>query len=183
MGSSYYVKEAHPPDMDDISEDAIFEEIVRDITVGVGSTGIRAGIIGEVGCSYPLSDNERKVLRASARAQRATGAAILIHPGRDEPSPEEIIGVIVDAGGDPGRTIIGHLDRTVMDREVLLRIAEAGCYLEWDHFRLGSAVLSTQSQDYDAERRRARGGDRVHDRAWATATRSSRGTTWRRSAG
>ncbi len=137
MGSSYYVKEAHPPDMDDILEDAIFEEIVRDITVGVGSTGIRSGIIGEVGCSYPLSDNERKVLRASARAQRATGAAILIHPGRDEPSPEEIIGVIADAGGDPGRTIIGHLDRTVMDREVLLRIAEAGCYLEWDHFSSG----------------------------------------------
>ena len=132
MGSSYYVKEAHPPDMDDITEDAIFKEIVCDITVGVGSTGIRAGIIGEVGCSYPLSDNERKVLCASARAQRATGAAILIHPGRDEPSPEEIIGVIVEAGGDPGRTIIGHLDRTVMDREVLLRIAEAGCYLEWD---------------------------------------------------
>ena len=73
---------AHPPNMDDISEDDIFEEIVRDITVGVGSTGIRAGIIGEVGCSYPLSDNERKALRASARAQRATGAAILIHPGR-----------------------------------------------------------------------------------------------------
>ena len=73
MGSSYYVKEAHPPDMDDISEDAIFEEIVRDITVGVGSTGIRSGIIGEVGCSYPLSDNERKVLRASARAQQGDG--------------------------------------------------------------------------------------------------------------
>lgn len=137
MGSSYYVKEAHPPDMDDISEDAIFEEIVRDITVGVGSTGIRAGIIGEVGCSYPLSDNERKVLRASARAQRATGAAILIHPGRDEPSPEEIIEVIVDAGGDPSRTIIGHLDRTMMDRQVLLRIAGMGCYLEWDHFSSG----------------------------------------------
>ena len=137
MGSSYYVKEAHPPDMDDIPEDAIFQEIVRDVTVGVGSTGIRAGIVGEVGCSYPLSDNERKVLRASARAQRATGAAILIHPGRDEPSPEEIIEVIADAGGDPRRAIIGHLDRTVMDRKVLLRIAEAGCYLEWDHFGSG----------------------------------------------
>ena len=43
----------------------------------------------------------------------------------------------MDAGGDPGRTIIGHLDRTVMDRQVLLRIAEAGCYLEWDHFSSG----------------------------------------------
>ncbi len=137
MGSSYYVKEAHPPNMDDISEEEIFEEIVRDVTVGVGSSGIKSGIIGEVGCSYPLSDNERRVLVASARAQRATGAAILIHPGRDQPSPEEIIEVIVGAGGDPCRTIIGHLDRTVMDRQVLLRIAGSGCYLEWDHFSSG----------------------------------------------
>ena len=137
MGSSYYVKEAHPPNMDDLTEDEIYEEIVRDVTTGVGTSGIRSGIIGEVGCSYPLSDNERKVLRASARAQRATGAPLLIHPGRDEPSPEEIIGVIVEAGGDPSRAIIGHLERTVMDRRVLLRIAEAGCYLEWDHFGLG----------------------------------------------
>ncbi len=137
MGSSYYVKEAHPPNMDDISEGDIYEEIVRDVTVGVGETGIKSGIIGEVGCSYPLSDNERKVLRASARAQRATGAAILIHPGRDEPSPEEIIQVVDSAGGDLSRMIIGHLERTVMDRQVLLRIAEAGCYLEWDHFGSG----------------------------------------------
>ena len=137
MGSSYYVKEAHPPNMDDLTEDEIYEEIVRDVTAGVGTSGTRSGIIGEVGCSYPLSDNERKVLRASARAQRSTGAPLLIHPGRDEPSPEEIIGVIVEAGGDPRRTIIGHLERTVMDHRVLLRIAEAGCYLEWDHFGLG----------------------------------------------
>ena len=68
MGSSYYVKEAHPPNMDDLTEDEIYEEIVRDVTTGVGTSGIRSGIIGEVGCSYPLSDNERKVLRASARA-------------------------------------------------------------------------------------------------------------------
>jgi len=139
MGASYYVKEAHPPDMDAKSEDEIFEEIVSDITIGVDGTEIKSGVIGEVGCSYPLSDSERKVLRASARAQRATGAAILIHPGRDEPSPEEIMGVIDGAGGDLGRTIIGHLERTVMDRNILLRIAEAGCYLEWDHFSTGQA--------------------------------------------
>ena len=134
MGSSYYVDASHPPGMDARSEDDIAAEIVRDITVGVGATGIRAGIIGEVGCSWPLTANERKVLRASARAQRDTGAAILIHPGRDEPSPEEILDVLEGAGGDLTRTIIGHLDRTVLDRNVLLRLAQRGIYLEWDHF-------------------------------------------------
>ena len=46
--------------------------------------GIRAGIIGELGCGWPLHENERKVLLAAAAAQQGDGASILVHPGRDE---------------------------------------------------------------------------------------------------
>jgi phosphotriesterase-related protein len=134
MGSSYYVAPSHPADMDSRTEDAITDQIVRDVAVGVDDTGIRSGIIGEVGCSWPLTDNERKVLRASARAQSITGAPILIHPGRGEGSPLEILGILLESGADLGRTIMGHLDRTVFDRGVLREIAETGCYLEWDLF-------------------------------------------------
>jgi phosphotriesterase-related protein len=55
MGSSYYVGSSHPQDMSDRTEDEIFEQIVVDVTVGVDGTGIRSGIIGEVGCNFPLS--------------------------------------------------------------------------------------------------------------------------------
>ena len=134
MGSSYYVAPMHPPDMDQRTEDAIVEEIVRDMTEGAEGTPIKSGIIGEVGCSWPLTDNERKVLRASARAQRLTGAPLLIHPGRDETSPLEIIEVLAEAGADLNHTIMGHLDRTVFLHDTLTRIAKAGCYLEWDLF-------------------------------------------------
>ena len=133
MGASYYVGVAHPPAVDAMSEDDIFEEIVCDVTEGP-EDGIRSGVIGEVGCSWPLEVNERKVLRASARAQRATGAPLLIHPGRDEAAPLQIVDVIVEAGGDPKRTIISHIDRTVFLKGTLLALARAGCYLEWDLF-------------------------------------------------
>ena len=116
------------------TEDEIFEKIVEDVTVGVDGTGIRSGIIGEVGCNFPLSDNERKVVRASGRAQRATGAPLLIHPGRDETSPFEIIEILREMGADLSKTIIGHIDRTVFVRENLKAIADTGCYLEWDLF-------------------------------------------------
>ena len=132
MGSSYYVASSHPDDMDSRSEDEIVDQIVRDVTEGVDDTGVRSGIIGEVGCSWPLVDNERKVLWASARAQRITGAPILIHPGRGEGSPLEILGILREGGADLTRTIMGHLDRTVFGRGVLREIAETGCYLEWD---------------------------------------------------
>ncbi len=134
MGASYYVDAAHPVDMNDMSDDDVMQQIVSDVTEGVDGTPFRSGVIGEVGCSWPLTANERKSLRASARAQRITGAPILIHPGRDETAPLEIIEVLNESGADLERTIIGHLDRTVFLRETLLRIAESGCYMEWDLF-------------------------------------------------
>ena len=73
MGSSYYVWATHPSDMDGRSEEEITAQIVRDVIEGVDGTGIKSGIIGEVGCTSPLHTNERKVLRASAQAQRLTG--------------------------------------------------------------------------------------------------------------
>lgn len=134
MGSSYYTEAGHPVGMGTRTEDSIQEEIVSDVLIGVEGTGVRAGIIGEVGCSYPLAPNERKVLRASGRAQMMTGAPLLIHPGRDDRSPREIIDVLRDVGADLGRTVIGHLDRTVFDRRVLGELADTGCMLEYDLF-------------------------------------------------
>jgi phosphotriesterase-related protein len=120
--------------MDSLSEDDIVEQIVRDVVEGVGSTGIKAGVIGEVGCSWPLTENERKVLRASGRAQRLTGAPLLIHPGRDEAAPLEIIEALSEVGADLRHTIMGHIERTVFQRSILKSVAESGCYVEWDLF-------------------------------------------------
>ena len=63
-----------------------------------------------------------------------TGAPLLIHPGRDETAPLEIIDILDRAGADLSHTIMGHLDRTVFERGTLKQIAESGCYMEWDLF-------------------------------------------------
>ena len=81
MGSGYYVAASHPPDMDGKSVDALADEMIADVTVGAGDTGVRAGLLGEIGTTYPLSENERKVLQAAVAAQRQTGAPLMVHPG------------------------------------------------------------------------------------------------------
>lgn len=134
MGASYYVGLSHPADMDAKTEDDILDEIVRDIQAGVGHSGVRAGMIGEVGCSWPLTPNERKVLRASGRAQRRTGAPLLIHPGRHEAAPGEIVEVLRSVDADLSRTIIGHIERTLLERSDMTKLAESGCVLEFDLF-------------------------------------------------
>jgi len=79
MGSSYYKHAQHPADMSSRTVEQIEAEIINDITVGVGDSGIRAGIIGEVGISNNFSLNEEKVLIASCLAQIKTGVAMNIH--------------------------------------------------------------------------------------------------------
>ncbi len=136
MGSGYYVAAAHPPDMDRRSVDDIAREIIADITVGVGDTGIHAGLIGEIGCTWPWTENEKKVVRAAVIAQRETGAPLMIHPGRHERAPMEILDLVRSEGGDLSRTIMCHIDRTIADARRVHELAATGCYLEYDLFGL-----------------------------------------------
>ncbi|MGH7367252.1 MAG: phosphotriesterase family protein [Candidatus Rokuibacteriota bacterium] len=136
MGSGYYVAAAHPPDMDGKTADDIAREIVTDLTVGVGDTGVRAGFIGEIGTTWPWTDNEKKVVRAAVAAQRDTGAALMIHPGRHERLPLQIVDFVRQNGGDLGRTIMCHIERTIADPAVLIELAATGVRLEYDLFGL-----------------------------------------------
>ena len=153
MGAGYYVAEAHPDGMDAKTAEEIGAQIVEELTTGVGDTGVKAGIIGELGCSWPLHDNERKVLIGGAIAQQQTGAAILIHPGRNPRAPFEILDVLEAAGADVGRVIMGHLDRTIFDDDLLLELATRGSYLEYDlwgwetsFYPLGDIDIPTDAQ-------------------------------------
>ena len=136
MGSGYYVAASHPPDMDAKTVDDVAREIVADLTAGVGDTGVRAGFIGEIGTTWPWTANERKVVRAAVLAQRETGAPLMIHPGRHERLPLEIVDFIRREGADLGRTIMCHIERTIVDPAVLLELAATGVYLEYDLFGL-----------------------------------------------
>ncbi|MDA1188841.1 MAG: hypothetical protein O2854_04090 [Chloroflexi bacterium] len=134
MGGSYYVPVSYPTDMDTRPEDDIVEELVRDITVGVKNTGIKSGVIGEVGFVYPLTDTQKKVIRASARASVETGAPVLIHPGHHQRAPLEILEVMTKVGLDVESAIIGHLDMRISDNAILKELAQTGCFMEFDVF-------------------------------------------------
>jgi phosphotriesterase-related protein len=135
MGSGYYLATSHPDDMSDKSEDEIVADIVHDVNVGVSNTGIRAGLIGEIGVSWPIHENEAKSLRASAIAQKITGAPLNIHPGRvNNKSALEIIEILSNAGAALTRTVISHIDARVRDQNIRCEIASTGCYMEYDVF-------------------------------------------------
>ncbi|MBN6055631.1 hypothetical protein JYK22_27110, partial [Nonomuraea sp. RK-328] len=134
MGSGYYCRDYHPPGLARAPMEAVRDEITRDVQEGVGDTGVRAGLIGEIGLSWPVHPVEEKVLRAACLAQAATGAPLQIHPGRHPDAPLQAMRAITEAGGIPERVIMSHLDRTLWRAEDLLELARTGCYLELDLF-------------------------------------------------
>jgi phosphotriesterase-related protein len=143
MGAGYYVSCSHPPGLKGMSEREIAAGMVKDISSGVGNTGVRAGIIGEVGCSMPLEDSERKVLKASAIAQRATGAAINIHPSRSDELLLEAIGILEEHGADLKRVIISHAEHFPFSKKTVKGLAKRGCFTEFDTF--GHPALPVES--------------------------------------
>jgi phosphotriesterase-related protein len=148
MGAGYYVAAAHPPDMDRRSEDALVREIVREVTVGVGDTGIRAGLIGEIGNTWPWTENEKKVMRAAVEAQRQTGAPLMIHPGRHETAPMQLVELVQKQGGDLRRTIMCHVERTIADERHLHDLADTGVWLEYDLFGMENSYYP-YNPDFD----------------------------------
>ncbi len=110
------------------------ELFATEVTHGLDGSSIRAGIIGEIGCSWPLAEVERRTLRASARAQGLTGAAISVHPGRHPEACAEILDILAAEGADLSRVILCHMDRTHADGEGIQALLDRGANVEWDFF-------------------------------------------------
>ena len=53
--TGYYLQSSHPPSVAKRSIEELYQEFVSEIEDGVGSSGIKCGVIGEVGSSFPMT--------------------------------------------------------------------------------------------------------------------------------
>ena len=133
MGCGWYRERVYPALVYEGDTNALANLIVGELTDGVEGTGIRAGIIGEIGTErYHITPAQERVFRAAARAQRRTGACIMTHTTHFGELALEQIALLREEGVDPGRIVISHLgDR--YDAKRLLEIARQGVYLSVDN--------------------------------------------------
>ncbi|WP_167766999.1 phosphotriesterase family protein [Jannaschia formosa] len=122
------------PEMRAMDEDALAGLFTSEVTDGLDGSAIRAGLVGEMGCSWPMTEPERRALRAAARAARATGAALSVHPGRAPGACAEILDIVEAEGHALSRTILCHMDRTHPDGEGIAPLLARGANVEWDFF-------------------------------------------------
>ena len=151
MGCGHYIHLAHPPSLRYERVESIAERLLEELANGVGDTGVRPGIIGEIGTWHPLHPDEEKVLRAAARAQRETGLALTVHVHIAARSGHDVLAVLDEEGVDPSRVVLGHLDIAFghldSDYDDVLdyhrSLARRGCYVEYD--TVGTEVFSPGS--------------------------------------
>lgn len=134
MGCGHYVHEYQDPANAHRSVDDFAGEMIGQITEGAWGTQVRAGIIGEIGCQSPWTDQEKRVVHGALLAQQETGAALNLHPGRHPDQPQELVDTIRRLGFPVERVIVSHIDRTIFDDARLLRLADSGCVIEFDLF-------------------------------------------------
>ncbi|MCP4319483.1 MAG: aryldialkylphosphatase [Hyphomicrobiales bacterium] len=149
MGAGYYVDAYMPQEIRSADIETLESLLQTQLNDGAWSTDIRAGIIGEIGCSWPLEESEQRMLTAAARVQAKTGVAITVHPGRHCDAPAQIAKILLAAGADPKRTVLGHMDRTIFDQDRLVTLLQKGFVLEWDFFGIETSQYWMAGCDLD----------------------------------
>jgi phosphotriesterase-related protein len=131
MGTGWYRQPFYPPEIDRMTIGELAAIMIAELSEGVGETGIRAGIIGEIGVhlDYATAQEER-VLRAATRAQRASGAPLTTHASM-YPVGLLQLEILAEEGVDPERVVIGHCD-TYLDLDYHLAVLETGAYVQFD---------------------------------------------------
>jgi predicted metal-dependent phosphotriesterase family hydrolase len=133
MGCGWYRGAYYPAEarIDRRSVDDLADELVHEAQDGVGGSGVRPGIIGEIGTDKPwVSVAEERVHRAAARAARRTGLAITTHAVLSDVGLAQLR-IFEEEGADLSRVVVGHAD-SYPSLDHYLEIVRRGANLEFD---------------------------------------------------
>jgi phosphotriesterase-related protein len=148
MGAGWYRESWYPPEagIDRRSVDELADEVVAEFEHGVAGTGVRPGIIGEIGTDQAwISAREERVHRAVARAANQTGMAIVTHSLQSQVGLAQLR-LFEEEGVDAGRVAIGHADSN-LDLDYYLAVLERGANLSFDLLgRPGDYAVAHEAQ-------------------------------------
>jgi len=117
--------------------DAVAELFIRDIREGIGTSSIKAAIIKCATDTAGVTPVIENILRASARAQKATGVPISTHTWAAGRVGETQQAIFAQEGVDLRRVIIGHSGDSE-DLKYLRGLMERGSTIGMDRFGLDS---------------------------------------------
>jgi phosphotriesterase-related protein len=137
--TGYYLERITPKPLAAFTESQMVDRMVHELTEGIDTTGVRAGIIKVAGNTPELTAWEEQAFRAAAQAQQKTGACIATHACAGARQQAD---VLLKAGGDLNRVFFSHVEakfgwegRTVEEEaRYLEQIAREGGSLLFNNF-------------------------------------------------
>ena len=123
-------------DNDDRVLESLFE---RDVTTGIGDTGIRAAVLKVATDEQGITPDVERLARAVANVSVRTGNVICTHAHAPSASGLEQQRIFAEQGADLSRVMIGHANEST-DLGYLTKLIENGSYVGWDRCGLAIAV-------------------------------------------
>jgi predicted metal-dependent phosphotriesterase family hydrolase len=150
MGCGWYRERVYPAYVYEMSANQLADRLISELSNGVDASGVRPGIIGELGTErFHITPAEERVFRAAARAQRSVGVTISTHTTHFGELALDQVTLLREEGVPPERIIIGHLGER-RDTSDIVSVAATGVFVQIDH------VGRPASAGTQPERRRAR---------------------------
>ncbi|MET8451203.1 phosphotriesterase [Streptomyces sp. NPDC005209] len=121
----------YAPELLDGLRGKLADVFVAELTEGIGTSGVRAGLVKVAGGFHALDAHARWTMTAAAEAHHATGAPIAVHLELGTGALDVLDLLCGELGVPPHRVVLGHLNRSP-DLVVHRQAAETGCWLAFD---------------------------------------------------
>jgi phosphotriesterase-related protein len=113
--------------------DPMADMFIRDITEGIGDTGVKAGFLKCAIDEEGMTHDVERILRAVAKAHLATGAPVMVHTHPGTKRGLEVHRLLSEQGVDPRNVCLAHSGDSG-DVDHLSELAELGYLLGMDRF-------------------------------------------------
>lgn len=133
VGTGWYVEATHPDQVRSADVDTLTERLLTDLRDGIGDTGIKPALIGELGTNHPPTEAESRVVRAAGRAAAESGSAVNVHISFRGQDALTLVDLLLAEGMPADRIVLSHMDE-VLDRAYHRDAAQTGAVLEYDTF-------------------------------------------------
>jgi predicted metal-dependent phosphotriesterase family hydrolase len=151
MGTGWYRETVYSRLVIESPARVLAEILIAEIEEGADGTGIRPGVIGELGTErYHITALQERVFRAAAIAGMATDTTITTHTSHYGDLALDQVALLRGEGVRPERIVIGHQgDHRDLERE--MPVLETGVFVEIDHVGFVDYQTDTRRADHVAE--------------------------------
>lgn len=110
----------------------------KEITAGIGKTGIKAGVIKLASSRDAITNYEQMFFKAAVKVSKELSASIITHTQEGKQGPEQAE-LLIGLGADQKQIMIGHMCGST-DMDYMLRTLDQGVFIGFDRFGIEGMV-------------------------------------------